>query len=116
MVIDRRQHVLALREALVIDAARQVQVAHAEISVGRIRAEAEGAVSGAEISRPRVWIGLGWNADIRRHVLPRAEFLADDAAEAGELDRRAGAVAGEHVVRAALVGGFAMRERANNGD
>ena len=38
------------------------------------------------------------------------------AAEAGILDRRAGAISGEHVVGAAFVGGFAMGHRADDGD
>ena len=40
--------------------------------------------------------------------------MAHDTAQARVLDRRTGAIAGEHVVRAALVGRFAMAHRADD--
>ena len=50
-------------------------------------------------------------------LLRDAELVADDADPMlGILQRRAGPVAGEHVVRAALVGRLAVRHRAADGD
>ena len=61
-------------------------------------------------------LGMAGNADVRRQVVARAVLVADHAAHARELQRRAGPVAGEHVVRAALVGRLAVRHRADDGD
>ena len=69
-----------------------------------------------QVAGAGVVVRLVGDADIRRQVVARAELVGDDAAHAGEGEGRAGPVAGEHVVRAALVGGLAVRHRADDGD
>jgi len=65
-------------------------------------------------SRQIVW--LAGNADVLRNVVAGPEFVADDAAHAGVGECRAGAIAGEHVVGAALMGGFTVGHAAADGD
>ena len=65
---------------------------------------------------PAIRIGHVRHADVGRKVVPHAQLVADDAAEAGILQRRAGPIAGEHVVRAALVGRFAVAHGADDAE
>ena len=99
-----------------VDPAGEVEVADLEVPPRRVGAEAERAVGAGEITTSGVRVGHRRDAHVRRHVVLRAELVADHAAEARKLQRRARAVAGEHVVRAALVGGLAVRHRAHDRD
>src|SRR3954469_21127721 len=108
MFIDGGAEIFALSETLFINALREIEIAYFKASICRIRTETERAVSRAEIARTRKRVRHGRNADVRRQVVPRAEFVRHNAAKARVVNRRAGTIAREHVVRAAIVIGFAM--------
>jgi hypothetical protein len=116
MVVHRFEERAAAVEAFFIDPAREVEVAHLEISLRGIRAEGEGAVGGGEVAGVRVFVGDVGDADVGREVVAGAELVGDDGAHRWKGKRRGGAVAGEHVVGAALVGGLAVRHAADHGD
>ena len=105
------EHPATLVEPCHVDARRQVEVAHLEVGVGRVGAQTECRVGRTEIAGAGELVGLAGNADVRRQVLAGTELVRDHRPEARVLERRARAVAREHVVRAALVGGLAMRHR-----
>ncbi len=103
-------------EALVIHILWRREIAHGEAFVRWIAAERKGAVGAAHVAAALVGGKHAWDGDVGRQVIPAAEFVGDDGAEAGELDRGARAIAGEHVVGATLVRRFAMGHRADQGD
>ena len=81
-----------------------------------LAAEAERPVRAAEVAGSGKFIRLTGHADVRRQAVARTEFVADDRAERRILNRGRRTVAGEHVVRAALVRRFAVRHRADDGE
>ncbi len=111
--VHRVQNPAAAGEAVFRDAVRQRQVLHAEIPARRIRAEAERTVSGAEIAAARELVRLIRDTNVGRQIVPGAELVRDHASEARVGKRRARAVAGEHVVRAAFVRRLAVRHAAD---
>ena len=114
--IDSSAHLAAGGEALFGDAIREAEVADFEILGRRIIAEAERTVSRAEVASAGEGVWDGRNANVGRKVVLRAQLVRDDAAKAGILERRAGAIASEHVVRAAIMVGLAVGHGANNSD
>jgi hypothetical protein len=114
--VDRRPHFPPGGKPVFVHAVGKVQVAHLEIVVGRIVAQAEGAIGGAEIARAGKRIGLAGNADIRRQIVPRTQFMGNDAAETGILQGGAGPVTREHVVSPAIMIGLTVRHRAHHRD
>src|SRR5258708_3959706 len=113
--VHDRAHFAAFGKALLIDAVGQGQVANFEILARRVRPEAEGAVSGAEITGAGELGGQVGNADVRGQIVARAQFVRHDAAKARIMDRRAGPVTGEHVVRAPVVVRFTVGHGTDHG-
>ena len=109
MVVHGVQHAAAGDKPLVVHPTGQTQVTHLEIAAGRVGTQAESGVRRTQIARARIDVGLRGNADVRRQVVARSEFVRHHAAHAGVLKCRAGPIAGEHVVRAALVRRLAVR-------
>ena len=116
MIVHGLQQVAAAVEALVIDVLRRGEIAHGEVSIRRIAAEREGTEGAAHVAAALLRRDDAGDDDVGRQVVPAALLMADDGAEAGKLDRRAGSVAGEHVVSAALVRRLAMRDGADHRD
>src|ERR1051326_498745 len=114
MFIHNCAHFATLDESLFVHTSWQIQIANLEVPIGRVRAEAEGAISGAEKAGPRKRIRLAGDTHLWRQNVSRAEFMRDDAADARILNSRAGPPAGEHIVRAAVMVGFAMCHRPND--
>src|SRR5262245_37582036 len=109
MRIHYLAHFAALREARVIDAFGQAQVAHAEILIGGIATEREWPVSRPEVTGAGEGGGHVWNTNVRRKFAARTKFVRNHTPDAGILDGGARAVAGEHVMRAAVVIGLPVR-------
>src|SRR5688572_488121 len=101
---------------LVVDTLREVQVADLEFLPRGIGAETERAVGARQIAAAGELVGDGWNRDVRRQVVARAELVAHDRAHRRVLQRGTGTIPRKHVVHAALVRGFAVRHRADDGD
>ena len=116
VVIDDLEDAFASLEAFRRTALGQREVAHGEIATGRVATQPERPEGAAEIAAPGVLVGHVGNADVRRQIFARSELVRHHTADARVLERRAGAVAGEHVVRAALVGCLAVGHRAADGD
>ena len=116
VVVDRSQHGFAGGEALGIDAAWQRQVLDGEARIGRIATQAKRRVGAGEVTRSREVGRHRGDANIGREVFAGSKFVADDRTKARIDQRRAGTIAGEHIVGATLVGGFAVSHRAANGD
>ena len=117
MIIHRRQHRLTLAEAIGGYATGEFKIADRKTLVaGRIAAQAERPVRRAEITAAGVGIRHTGNANIGRKIVSYSQFMRHNGPEARELDRRAGPIAGEHVVGAALVGGLAVRHGANDAE
>ena len=112
--VDRVEDGPAGGEPRLVDAARQVQVLHLKTGIGRISSQAERRERRAQVARARIHVGLIGNADVRRQIVFGTELMGDHAPHAGILERRAGAITREHVVRAPLVRGLAMGHRANH--
>src|SRR4051812_30651463 len=98
MFVYRGADILALAEALFINAAGQVKIADLESTIGRIAAETEWAVGGSQVSRARKRVRHAGNADVGRKIVSSAKLMRHDAAKARELNRRTRAIAREHVV------------------
>ena len=96
-----------------VDVLRRGEVADGEIGIRRIAAEGEGAVGAAHVTAALLRGDDRRDGDVRRQIVPAALLVGDDGAKAGKLDRGAGAVAGEHVVRAAFMRRLAMRDGAD---
>src|SRR5207249_2009288 len=91
-----------------VDAFGKIQITHAEGAAGRIGAETERTISRRQITAASVRGTHRRHADVRRQILARPELMTDHGSHAGILHRRAWTIAGEHVVRSALVGSFAV--------
>ena len=87
-----------------------------EAFVRRISTQAERTEAGAQVARTGELVGVVGNGNVRRQVVARSILMADDRTEARIRQGRRRLVAGEHVVRAALVCGFAVRKRTNDGE
>ena len=109
-------HLAALGEALLVNPAGQGEVADFEFLAGRIRTEAERPEGGAKVAGAGEVRGHRRHADVGREIVARTQLVRHHAAEAGELERRAGTVAGEHVVRAAIMISLAVGHGTDDGD
>jgi hypothetical protein len=116
MGIDGGEDGLAFLEALLIDLGGEGEIADAEVGIAGIAAEAEWAEGVAEVTAAGVWIRLGGDADVGREVIQAAKLMGDDAAHAGVLDGGTGLVTGKHLAGAALVGGLAVGDGADDGE
>lgn len=116
MGVDGAEEGFAAVEALLADAFGEVEVADLEVFVRRVGTDGEGAVCGGEVAGVGELVGYLWDADVGREVFAGSEFVRDDGADGGILQGGGGAVAGEHVVGAALVGCFSVSHRADDGE
>ena len=116
MIVDDVEHLAAFAEAGIVDIARPLQVANLKTVARRIIAQAERAERRAQVAGAGVDVRHARNANVRRQIGPRAELVRHHAAEARVHERGARLVAREHVVRAALVGRFAVRHRTADRD
>ena len=116
IIVDRIENPPPPAEAAVGHAAGKLQVLHREAGVRRVAPQAERRERGAQVAGPGVFVRHAGNADVLRQIVLRRKFVRHDAAHAGKGERRARLVAGEHVVRAALVRRFAVSHRAAKRD
>ena len=101
-------------EAGGIDPAGQGQILDLEPAFRRITAEGKRPVGTAEVAALRIFIRHRRHADVGRKIVAGAKFMTDDRPHAGESESRAGAVAGEHVVRPPFMRGLAVGHRMND--
>ena len=116
MLIDDFQQVAARGKSGVVHAAGQVQIANREIAIFRIGAQRKRSVRRTEIARTGIGGAEIGNANVGGQIFARPEFVRHHAAETRIHQRGAGPVTGEHVLRAALVGRFAVGHRTANRD
>ena len=76
------------------------QISDFKIVRGRVRANAERVVGGAEIAAAGEFVGYFRNANVRRNVLSASKFMRNHGAETRKFYCRTGFVSGEHVVGA----------------
>jgi hypothetical protein len=105
-----------LTKAAIGHTARQFEILHSEAIVGRVAAEAERRERRTQVAGAREFVWHAGNANVLRQIVARRELVRHDAPHAGKRESRAGLVAREHVVRAALVRCFAVRHRTAQRD
>ena len=98
MLVHESQQIFAFLELLRRHVLGKTEIAHGEIILCGIAAQAERTKRGAEIPGARIGVGLLGYADVRGKIIPRSELVRHHAAQAGILNCRAGPVTGMQVL------------------
>ena len=84
---------------------RWPQVLDGKTVLGRITAQPERAVGGAQVTVSGKTVGLARHADVSRQIVAGTVLVSDHAAQAGVADRRTGTVPRVHLVHARIMVG-----------
>ena len=114
VLIHGAQKTAATVKAFFVDVLWREQVTDGESFVSRVAAESERTEGAAHVACALFRGDHVWHNHVGWQIVSGSLFMGDHGAEAWEFDGRAWAVAGEHVMRATLMGGFTMGHAADH--